>query len=66
VANLRANPEVEITMNDDTHPYRARVVTGDERADLWDRVVKRYRGYAEYQRRAPREIPIVVCERVEE
>jgi deazaflavin-dependent oxidoreductase (nitroreductase family) len=29
VANLRANPEVEITMGDETHPYRARVVTGD-------------------------------------
>lgn len=66
VANLRANPEVEITMGDETHRYRARVVTGDERTDLWTRVVKRYRGYETYQRRAPREIPVVVCERIED
>lgn len=66
VANLRAHPEVEITMGDDTHRYRARVVTGDERAELWDRIVQRYRGYDAYQRRAPREIPVVVCERIDE
>jgi deazaflavin-dependent oxidoreductase (nitroreductase family) len=66
VANLRANPEVEITMGADTHRYRARVVTGDERSDLWNRIVKRYRGYDGYQRRAPREIPVVVCERIDE
>ena len=51
VANLRANPAVEITMGDETNRYRARVVTGEERADLWSRVVKRYRGYEAYQQR---------------
>jgi deazaflavin-dependent oxidoreductase (nitroreductase family) len=66
VANLRANPEVEITMGADTHRYRARVVSGDERTELWNRAVKRYRGYDAYQRRAPREIPVVVCERITE
>ena len=65
VANLRAHPEVEITMAGETHRYRARVVTGEERAVLWARVVERYRGYATYQRRAPREIPVVVCERID-
>lgn len=66
VANLRANPDVEITMGNETHRYHARVVTGGERAELWERVVKRFRGYDAYQRRAPREIPIVVCERFDE
>jgi deazaflavin-dependent oxidoreductase (nitroreductase family) len=66
VANLRANPEVEITIKDRTHRYRARVVSGDERAELWARAVKRYRGYDAYQRRAPREIPVVVCERIDD
>lgn len=65
VANLRANPEVEITMDGATHRYRARVVSGDDRAELWARAVKRYRGYDAYQRRAPREIPVVVCERID-
>jgi deazaflavin-dependent oxidoreductase (nitroreductase family) len=66
VANVRANPEVEITMGDRTQRYRARVVTGEERTDLWRRAVKRYRGYDTYQKRAPREIPVVVCERMED
>lgn len=66
VANLRANPDVEITMRGDTHRYRARVVTGPERAELWDRILKRYRGYAAYQRRAPREIPVIVCDPIDE
>ena len=66
VANLRAHPEVEITMGGATHRYHARVVTGDERAHLWGRIVKRYAVYAGYQRRAPREIPVVVCERIDE
>lgn len=66
VANLRANPEVEITLRGDTHAYRARVVTGAERTEIWGRAVKRYRGYETYQQRAPREIPVVVCERIDE
>jgi deazaflavin-dependent oxidoreductase (nitroreductase family) len=66
VANIRANPDVEITMGEETRRYRARVVSGEERAELWARAVKRYRGYDTYQRRAPREIPVVVCERLDD
>jgi hypothetical protein len=31
-----------------------------ERAELWPRIVAAYRGYADYQRRTEREIPVIV------
>ena len=40
----------------------ARTAVGDERAELWRRVVGAYRGYEAYQRRTNRQIPVVVCE----
>jgi deazaflavin-dependent oxidoreductase (nitroreductase family) len=42
----------------------ARVVVGDERERLWERVNDNYNGYATYQARAVgRTIPVVVLER---
>ncbi len=63
--NLVANPDVEITIDDETRKMRARTATGAERADLWGRVVAVYKGYAGYQRNTEREIPVVVCEPLE-
>jgi F420H(2)-dependent quinone reductase len=41
---------------------RARRASPDEKAELWPRVVAAYRGYAGYQRRTERDIPLVICE----
>lgn len=60
--NLVANPRVEVTVDGVTRPMRARTATPEERAELWPRIVARYRGYAAYQRRTRREIPVVICE----
>jgi deazaflavin-dependent oxidoreductase (nitroreductase family) len=60
--NLVANPEVEVTVGRVTRPMRARTAHADERADLWERAIAGYPGYARYQRMTNREIPIVVCE----
>lgn len=60
--NLRDHPDVVITMEGTTRPMRARVATDEERAELWPRVVAAYRGYAAYQRRTERAIPLVVLE----
>jgi deazaflavin-dependent oxidoreductase (nitroreductase family) len=38
----------------------ARTASADERAAMWPDVVRAYRGYASYQRRTQREIPLVV------
>ena len=60
--NLAADPEVELTVDGATQPMRARTATGEERAELWTRIVARYRGYEGYQRSTDREIPVVICE----
>ena len=60
--NVRANPDVEITMDGATRPMRARIASSDERAELWPRVTSKYKGYAGYQTNTDREIPLVILE----
>lgn len=60
--NLVAHPDVEVTVGGDVRRLRARTATGDERAELWQVVVRANEAYAGYQRRTEREIPVVVCE----
>jgi len=43
----------------------ARTASADERARWWPDVVKAYRGYASYQNKTSREIPLVVLTRAE-
>jgi deazaflavin-dependent oxidoreductase (nitroreductase family) len=58
--NLVANPDVELTVDGATRPMRAHTADAAERDELWPRIVAAYRGYADYQRRTEREIPVVV------
>lgn len=60
--NLVANPDVELTIEGKTRPMRARTASSEERAELWPQIVAAYKGYAGYQRRTDRAIPVVVCE----
>jgi deazaflavin-dependent oxidoreductase (nitroreductase family) len=60
--NLQANPEVELTIAGETTAMRARTATPEERAELWPRITEAYKGYAGYQKRTDREIPVVICE----
>ncbi|WP_308468598.1 nitroreductase family deazaflavin-dependent oxidoreductase [Rathayibacter soli] len=60
--NLLANPDVELTVREKTIPMRARKATPEERTELWPAIVASYHGYAEYQKKTTREIPVVICE----
>ena len=60
--NLMAHPDAELTIAGRRRPVRARRASPAEKADLWPRVVAAYQGYASYQRRTERDIPLVVCE----
>ena len=60
--NLLSHPDVALVIGGRRREMRARVASAEERADLWPRVVGVYRGYGGYQRRTPREIPLVICE----
>jgi deazaflavin-dependent oxidoreductase (nitroreductase family) len=58
--NLIAHPEVSVTRNGQTRPYLARQTEGEERERCWQRALALYPGYAAYQRRAPRTIPVIL------
>ena len=62
--NVTANPDVEITVGEVTKRFRARTATPEEKAELWPQVVKKYKGYAHYQKNTERDIPVIVCEPV--
>jgi len=60
--NLKANPD-EVTLQDGPEPVPVdiREVSGDERADWWERAVAAYPPYAEYQTKTDRQIPVFVA-----
>lgn len=58
--NLVANPHVELQDGAVKKDYRAREVTGDERAAWWARAVEAWPPYADYQTKTDREIPVFV------
>jgi deazaflavin-dependent oxidoreductase (nitroreductase family) len=60
--NAVAHPEVELRIRGEHRLVRARTATAEERAELWPRVVAAYKGYANYQQRTKRDIPLVICE----
>lgn len=61
--NVVAHPEVELTVNGKTGAVNARTATDAEKAELWPQVVATYRGYATYQAKTSRSIPLVICTR---
>jgi deazaflavin-dependent oxidoreductase (nitroreductase family) len=61
--NLLANPDVTVEVGTDTMPVRARVAEGAERERLWSHQVEVMPGFAEYQAKTSRTIPVVVLER---
>jgi F420H(2)-dependent quinone reductase len=63
--NLRANPEVELWSKGGGGRYRAREAEGAERERLWETTIGFYPGYAKYQERCERRIPVIVCSPLE-
>jgi deazaflavin-dependent oxidoreductase (nitroreductase family) len=60
--NLQANPEVRVTIAGSTRTMIARTATQEERAELWSRITSTFEGYARYQERTERQIPVVILE----
>ena len=60
--NLVAQPDVEIKMAGTTRPMRARTADAEERKVLWPRITSSYKGYAGYEKKTDREIPVVILE----
>jgi deazaflavin-dependent oxidoreductase (nitroreductase family) len=60
--NLRSDPLVELQDGPSKWDMIAREVTGDERAQWWQRAVAVYPPYAEYQQKTARQIPVFALE----
>lgn len=60
--NLVANPEATIEVGTETKPVRARIAQADERSRIWETQKERYPGFAEYEQKTTREIPVVILE----
>lgn len=62
--NIEKTPEVELQVKADVFRARARTAQGEERARLWKKANEVWPHYDEYAARTPREIPVVVLERI--
>jgi F420H(2)-dependent quinone reductase len=60
--NVRAYPQVVLQDGPARGEFVAREVTGDERAEWWERAVAAFPPYAAYQEKTSREIPVLVLE----
>ncbi len=60
--NLMANPDTTVQVGSRRRDVRARAASAVERKRLWPLMVGVYAGYAGYQERTEREIPVVVLE----
>ena len=61
--NLMARPDTQVHLRKERgRAVRARVAEGEERAELWPKLVELYADFAKYAAWADREIPVVVLE----
>lgn len=64
--NVLANPAFEVRVDRRRYRVRAREATPAEREKLWPRLVEHYPGYAAYQARTEREIPVLILSPIAE
>ncbi|BBX33336.1 hypothetical protein MMAG44476_17062 [Mycolicibacterium mageritense DSM 44476 = CIP 104973] len=62
--NLQAYPDAELVIDGERRKVHARTANADEKAELWPKIVAAYKGYANYQKRTTRDIPVVICDLV--
>jgi deazaflavin-dependent oxidoreductase (nitroreductase family) len=62
--NLVAHPKVTVEVGTETFEAEARVAEGEERERIWERQKQDVPGFADYERKTERQIPVVILERV--
>lgn len=60
--NLLANPQVTAEIGTQTRPFVARVAEGPERERIWAAQKSANPGFAEYERKTTRQIPVVILQ----
>ena len=61
--NLRANPEASVEVGTETVEVTARVLDEKEREPIWETQKSRYPGFADYEDKTSRVIPVVMLDR---
>lgn len=61
--NLRANPDTTIEIGSEMVAVRAAEITGDDYEQTWARVTAAMPGFADYQTKTARRIPLVALHR---
>jgi deazaflavin-dependent oxidoreductase (nitroreductase family) len=61
--NLQAHPQATIEVGTETVPVTARLTGPDEREPIWTRQKELQPGFAEYEQKTSRQIPVVILER---
>jgi deazaflavin-dependent oxidoreductase (nitroreductase family) len=62
--NVRAHPEVTVEVGTEKFHARAKPAEEPERVRLFAQMVKKNPGFAEYQQKTKRKIPVVVLEQI--
>jgi deazaflavin-dependent oxidoreductase (nitroreductase family) len=61
--NLLANPRARVEIGTDTIEVTAREATGEERDRIWTTQKRDVPGFAQYEERTSRQIPVMILER---
>ena len=61
--NLKANPDATIEIGTETVPVKARIPDDGERSPIWEKQKQLMPGFAEYEQKTTRTIPVVILER---
>jgi deazaflavin-dependent oxidoreductase (nitroreductase family) len=60
--NLVANPHVTAEIATERRRFRARTASADEREPIWTKQKHDYRGFADYEAKTDRQIPVVILD----
>jgi deazaflavin-dependent oxidoreductase (nitroreductase family) len=62
--NLVGNPRVSAEIGTQTSEFTARVAQGEERDRIWEEQKREYPGFADYETKTTRQIPVVILDPV--
>jgi deazaflavin-dependent oxidoreductase (nitroreductase family) len=61
--NVLAHPDVMVEVGNEKFETTARILSGAEREKAFEKAVEVFPPYGQYQKKAPREIPVIALER---
>ena len=61
--NLVANPRAKVEVGTETFDVKARVADDAERAPIWEAQKAQWPGFADYEQKTTRQIPVIILER---